>query len=123
MADTPTPRSYRIPPISPDSEPPIDRYRQELRDITSLLYEVRTHLRQLRSEVEEIKVIEERASKKKGSIPPISLRTLINQKNATIAVVLALLTALANHLNLRIGEDEEDAVEQPQEESEDGSAR
>lgn len=93
MADTPTPQSYRLPPVSAEGGRTIDPFKEELRDITTLLLELRIQIKQLRNEVEEIKLVEE-AKPQKGSLIPPSLKGAVTPKRAVIAAILALLTAL-----------------------------
>lgn len=92
MADSPTPRSYRIPPLTVEGGQS-DPFREELRDIVTLILDVKQTLRSLRADLEEIKALEEKANKKPSLIPP-SLKGAVTTKRAMIAAILALLTAL-----------------------------
>lgn len=93
MADSPTPRSYRIPPLTVEGGQS-DPLRQELSDIVGLILDVKQTLRSLRSDLEEIKALEEQQATKKPSLIPQSVRNTVTPKRALIAALLALLTAL-----------------------------
>lgn len=97
MADSPTPRSYRLPPLSVDGGHPDTQVQEGLHDITTLLIELRTQVRHVRNEIEELRVEEEKS--KKGSIIPPSLRGAVTPRRALIAALLAVLTQLPEILD------------------------
>jgi hypothetical protein len=93
MADSPTPRSYRIPPLTVEGGQ-ADPLREELRDIVSLILDIKVTLRSLRTDLEELKSLEEQQVTKKPSLFPQSVRGAVTPKRALIAAMIALLTAL-----------------------------
>lgn len=96
MADTPTPRSYRFAAIeNPRATDPI---REGLYDITTLLIELRSQVRNLREEVEELKLVEE-AKGRTTSWIPTSFRQRLTPKNITLAAVVAVLVELSGLLD------------------------
>jgi hypothetical protein len=103
MADSPTPRSYRLPALTAEGGRSSDTLKEELRDITTLLLELRIQIKQLRSEVEELKVVEENKPAKSSLIPP-SVRGAVTTKRAVIASLVLILTQLPELLDLIQGQ-------------------
>lgn len=97
MADTPTPRSYRFASDIERSKAS-DPIREGLHDITTLLIELRTQVKNLRHEVEELKLADD-AKCRKTSWVPTSLRRQLTPKNITLAAVIAVLVELSGLLD------------------------
>lgn len=100
MADTPTPRSYRLPPLS-TGDPKRDPFREELSDMITILLDVKASIRSVRTDLEEIKTIAEAAKQKPSLIPP-SVRGALTTRNLLIAVVMAAVTAVLNRYGVEL---------------------
>lgn len=101
MADTPTPRSYRLPPLSSGDPQRVDPLREELSDMITILLDVKASIRSVRTDLEEIKGIAESA-KQKPSLIPSSVRGALTTRNLLIAVVMAAVTAVLNRYGVEL---------------------